>query len=460
MRVASHLLRSFWDRESTFFRAVERLAPAHVMTVGRDGVAIREYWRLDPTSRLDLSGDDEYAEAFHDVFTEAVRARTRSATAVAAQLSGGLDSSSVAAVAREILRQDGRTPLHTLSGVFDEVTQCDERPYIEAFLRGGDCMPHYVHADSLSPLEEIDRVLWHMDEPFFTPHISLDWALFRAARDAGARVVLGGMDGDTAVGHGFAYQTELLHAGRIGAFLSETRAVSEHYGVSLRELRWRRGVKPSVPDALLRGWHLLRARRRSDTLFSREFAEHVDLARLEHRYMRLPARTDREEHFRALTADLIPHAIEGNNRTAAAFGVETRHPFYDTRVLEFCVGLPTDQRIRNGVTRGILRRAVGHLLPNEIASRRDKANLGPSFTYKLITFERERIESMLAEPQEIAPYVDIDRLGTIYRRWLAGGSVRDALDVWVALMLELGLRQMKLFSRPGTDIAAMAPPRG
>jgi asparagine synthase (glutamine-hydrolysing) len=460
MRVASHLLRTFWDRDSTFYRDVLRLPPAHTLS-WRDGrITLREYWHLESARDPALVPDDEYAEAFAAIFTEAVRARTRSSTPVAALLSGGLDSSSVAVVAREILRSEGRAPLHTLSGVFDEVTQCDERPYIESVLAQGDCLPQFVRSDSLSPLEEIDRVLWHMDEPFFTPHISLDWALFRAASESGARVVLGGMDGDTAIGHGFAYQTELLLSGRIGAFLAETRAVSENYNVSLRELRWRRGVKPSVPDPVLRAWHWLRGRRRSDTLFSREFAERVGLLSLERRYMRLPARSDREEHHRALSSDLIPYALEGNNRTAAAFGVETRHPFYDTRLLEFCLGLPPAQRIANGVTRLILRRAVGGLLPQEIAGRRDKANLGPSFTYKLITFERERIEALLAAPREIGPYVDLDRLRATYRRWLESGSIRDALDVWVALMLELGLGQMRRLSAPATELTRALTDRG
>lgn len=457
MRVAAHLLRSFWNREGTFYRDILRLAPAHTLTV-RDGVVrLRRYWELDANADLALGSDGEYAEAFRDVFTEAVRCRTRSATPVAALLSGGLDSSSVAVVAREALRQTGSAPLHTLSGVFDEITQCDERPYIEAVLRQGDCVPHYINADSLSPLEEIERVLWHMDEPFFRPHVSLDWALFRAASEAGAGVVLGGMDGDTAVGHGFAYQTELLLSGRVSEFLSETRAVGANYGTTLRELRWRRGVKPAVPDAVLRSWHRLRGRNLDDTLFSREFAERIGLFDLERRYMRMPARSDREEYTRALGANIIPHALEGNNRMAAAFGVETRHPFYDSRLLELCVGLPPTQRLRNGVTRVILRNALRDLLPTEVSSRQDKANLGPSFTYKLITFERERVLELLDAPQEIGPYVDIVRLRTTYRRWLERGSIRDALEVWVALTLELGLAQVRRLSRPSSKLEGIIP---
>ncbi|MBC8144721.1 MAG: asparagine synthetase B [bacterium] len=460
MRVASHLLRTFWDRTSTFYRGVLRLPPATTLTVTAGGIRTRTYWQLDATRQLNLKSDDEFAEAFRELFAEAVRCRTRSATPVGALLSGGLDSSSVAVVAREVLRKEARTPLHTLSGVFDEVTQCDERPYIDAVNRQGDCTPHYIHADSLSPLADIERVLWHMDEPFFTPHISLDWALFRAAKDAGVRVVLGGMDGDTAVGHGFAYQTELLLSGRIGEFLSETRAISVNYGVGLRDLRWRRGLKPAVPDAMLRSWHWLRGRRRDDTLFSRDFADRVGLVDLERRYARLPARSDRDEYVRALNSNLIPYALEGNNRTAAAFGVETRHPFYDSRLLDFCVGLPPRQRIRNGVTRIILRNAVGDLLPTEIGRRRDKANLGPSFTYKLITFERERVEELLSSPREILPYVDMDQLGKTYRRWLETGSIRDALEIWVALMLELGLAQIRRMSRPADEIQEMVSMRG
>ena len=91
---------------------------------------IRRYWSPNLSQELLLSSDEEYAEAFRDLFVEAVRCRLRSAYPVATTLSGGLDSSSVTCVARDLLSGGEREPLRTLSMIYDQVQECDEREFI------------------------------------------------------------------------------------------------------------------------------------------------------------------------------------------------------------------------------------------------------------------------------------------------------------------------------------------
>src|SRR5262249_6542489 len=133
LRIADHLSEVFEDNESTCYRHIHRLAPAHTLSLSRSGMRRRRYWALDPSRELRLSSDEEYAEAFREVFTEAVRCRLRSASPVGAMLSGGLDSSSITCGARELLKQEGAR-LHTFSTIFDNVPDCDERQYINAVL--------------------------------------------------------------------------------------------------------------------------------------------------------------------------------------------------------------------------------------------------------------------------------------------------------------------------------------
>src|SRR3989441_9917026 len=102
------------------------------MVVSREGVRIEQYWALDPEREIRMKSDAEYAEGFRELFTEAVRCRLRSAFPVGSMLSGGLDSSSVTCTARKLLAQNGAGPLPTFSAIFDEVVQCDERPFINA----------------------------------------------------------------------------------------------------------------------------------------------------------------------------------------------------------------------------------------------------------------------------------------------------------------------------------------
>ena len=72
---------------------------------------MKRYWTLEPGPELRLSSDEEYAEAFLEVFTEAVRCRLRGAGSVGSMLSGGMDSGSIVAVARTLLAEAGQGPL-------------------------------------------------------------------------------------------------------------------------------------------------------------------------------------------------------------------------------------------------------------------------------------------------------------------------------------------------------------
>src|SRR2546425_12240871 len=165
------------------------------MVVTREGVRMEQYWVLDPEREIRMKSDGEYAEAFREIFTEAVRCRLRSAFPVGSMLSGGLDSSSIVCVARQLLAQNGSTPLHTFSVVFPDLPECDEREYIDAVVAGGGVEPHYLRGDELSPVAGLERQLDQQDEPFYAPNLFLHAGLYDAAAHTGVRVLLDGLDG-------------------------------------------------------------------------------------------------------------------------------------------------------------------------------------------------------------------------------------------------------------------------
>ncbi|MGH7721169.1 MAG: lasso peptide isopeptide bond-forming cyclase, partial [Gemmatimonadaceae bacterium] len=233
-RLIDYIERSFDDKTATFYADILRLPPGHSLTVTRDGVRTSPYWSLDPTKELRL-GAKEYAPAFRELFVEAVRCRLRSAFPVGGMLSGGLDSSSIVCVARNLAAaEEPKIPLHSFSAVFDETPECDERPYIETVTAVGGLQSHFIRADQVGPMDDLDRILWEQDEPFFAPNLFMHRALYAAARTAGVRVLLDGFDGDTAVSHGAKYLTELGAGGR---WLT--------LGWEIAWLAWRSGRSPS-----------------------------------------------------------------------------------------------------------------------------------------------------------------------------------------------------------------------
>ena len=167
LRVADHLAYLQEDTRLTFFQDICPLPAAHCLAVNTGGIRLRRYWDLDVKRELRLSSDEAYAGAFLESFSEAVRCRLRSAFPAGALLSGGLDSSSIVAVARQLLAGQGPTGgLHTFSAVFPTLARTypaiDERYWIEAVAAQGGLETHYVEADRLDPLAPLS---FDDDEP-------------------------------------------------------------------------------------------------------------------------------------------------------------------------------------------------------------------------------------------------------------------------------------------------------
>ncbi|MDH3445202.1 MAG: lasso peptide isopeptide bond-forming cyclase, partial [Deltaproteobacteria bacterium] len=231
VKVADYLVPIFNDQVSSYYEGIVRLPPANSMTLAGGKLELRSYWRLDPSRELQLGGDDEYVEAFRELFIEAVHCRMRSAFAVGSTLSGGLDSSSIACTAGKLRAEGGQPRLHTFSAIFpsmvEEDPRIDERPYIEAVLAKGLFEPHYVRADQCQPLAD---VAWHQDEVLAAPNLYLTSLLFRSAYEHQVRVLLSGFDGDVTVSYGFEYLEMLAQLGRWATFAQQSQILSQRFG--------------------------------------------------------------------------------------------------------------------------------------------------------------------------------------------------------------------------------------
>ena len=153
-----------------------------------------------------------------------------------------------------------------------------------------------------------------------------------------------------------------------------------------------------------------------------------------------PVSTLREAHWLALSAGITSCIEEEADKAGAAFGIENRHPFWDRRLVEFCLALPPEQKLHQSWPRWILRRAMTGILPDEIQWRVGKSNLSANFRRSLLEFERERLEEMFANDLEvIEAYVDAPTLQEAYQRG-------DANMIWPAVILALWLPQVSLSS--------------
>lgn len=459
LRIADYLVRNFEDRTITFYQGIHRLPPGHSMTVSRKATKPQPYWAPDLSAEIRLSSDAEYAEAFREIFTEAVRCRLRSAFPIGSMLSGGLDSSSITCTMRQVFSGDTARRPHTFSAIFPslpatDLRQIDERRYVSSVVAMGGVCPHYVLADRLSPLTDLDRIFRHMDEAIFAPNLYMHWALYDAAHQEGVRVLLDGIDGDSTVSHGFEYLPELARLGKWRTLYSEAVALSRQSKAFSppRRIVWRLGFSPLVPEFARAMGRILRRHPAPiwgvHSVIKRDFAQRIGLTERVQALLRTdarPARTPREKHWHGLRSGIFPYALELADKAAAACAVEPRYPFFDRRLVEFCLAIPPNQKLHQGWTRVVMRRAMTGILPPAVQWRFNKANLFPNFKRQLWDSERETLEEVIVRaPQAITPYVDLARLWDIYQRYVAQPMQADdeALTIYGAVVLALWLRRL------------------
>jgi asparagine synthase (glutamine-hydrolysing) len=353
--------------------------------------------------------------------------------------------------------EGGERSLDTFTAIFPELPaadlrRIDERAFVDAVLAQGGFEAHHVRGDLLSPLTDVDRALWHLDEAFAAPNLYLHWGLYGAARAQGVRTLLDGIDGDTTVSHGFEYLPALARSGRALTLGRELRALSQRHRAGVGQLFWDLALQPLVPPALR---HSVRRLRRGEqgrlagTVIRPEFARRMGIEdRLEtlERRERPGGGPTRQVHADAMQSGLIPYALEVADKAAAAFGVEPRYPFFDRRLMELCLAMPPDQKLHGGWTRLVMRRAMAGRLPEPVRWRSSKANLAPNFKRRLLEKDGSLLaEMVLDQAGVIDEYVDVPALRRAYDRYVAEpGSEADALTVFNAVVLGLWLQRAKI----------------
>lgn len=450
LMVAYHLATFFEDTEITFYQDILRLPAAHRLSLSYQKMQVQAYWALNREREIRLSSAQEYSEAFREIFTEAVRCRLRSAFPIGSALSGGLDSSSIACLASQQLAPSGKK-LHTFSAIFPSLPQeerrwIDERHYIEAVKAQGRFESHNVEADQLSPLINL---LWQGEEAILATNLYIHWGLYDCAHQQGVRIFLDGFDGDTTVSHGWRYLTELTYTGRWRRMFSEVSAAARRFRVSRQQIFWQYCLSPLLLEPANLLGQRLGYSESANNLVNKAFAQRVGLAeRSQALLSKKPVLTlkSKQKHLLGLTRGLYPYVLEMADKATARQSLEGRYPFFDRRLIEFCLAVPSEQKFRHGWPRAIQRFAMTDILPPQIQWRVSKGDLSPNFKRRLLECERETLERVIKQPQLIEPYVDLPNLSAAYQRYTCQPHHRaeDGITVLAAVTLALWLEKSNL----------------
>ena len=328
---------------NTLFKGIKALEPGSYLVYDGQTTTVKRYWSI-PEGPIDGRSAADLTSELRWLLEDAVRLRLRSDVPIGLFLSGGLDSSLLAALAR---------PKKTFTCHLPYGPAYDESHYARLM---SDAVGSEMHAATVGPDDfrrDFSRVIWHLEQPIATTSSIAEFALARLASQH-VKVAIGGQGADEAFG-GYVRYALLAEEERIGA----SPLFREYH--PLARLLWGPQVFGPLADRYFR-------------LIQRGVGSDAPLQEVRRIFGRPGSLVDR---MGAVDFKLtFPSLITMNDRAAAAFGVENRTPLLDHRLVEFAFRLPAELKLHGGQTKILLRQASRGLVPDAIIDRVEKKGLG------------------------------------------------------------------------------------
>jgi len=357
------------NTDNTFDKQIKHLPGGHYLYMDLSGDSgayqIKKWYTLAPKQ---FTGTfDEAAEKFKSLLTDAVRLRLRSDVTVGSCLSGGLDSSSIVCIAADLLKEKGDYAGQETVTACYENARYDEWNFAREVIKKTNAHAHQTFPSFNQLQEEIDVFMWHQDEPTGSTSQFSQWAVFKATHDAGLKVMIDGQGADEQLagygGNDLSFYTGLLKKAQILSILDEARSYKKNYG------KWPVGfLLGSFQLSLGKGFaNMLPLKYRIKTssinwLKGEEPSNIYDS----------PAHSLQANLLRQLYGEPLPALLRYEDHSSMAWGVESRTPFMDYRLVEFTMGLPARYVYKNGIRKTILRKAMHNVIPSAIENRKDK----------------------------------------------------------------------------------------
>ncbi|MGB7202907.1 MAG: asparagine synthase (glutamine-hydrolyzing) [Pyrinomonadaceae bacterium] len=362
--------------DETLFAGVKRLLPGHTLTWKDGKIDVHEYWDLEFEPKNESRSDAEYVEEWRELFRKSVELRLMADVPLGMFLSGGIDSSAIAAMMSTMVDD----PIKTFSVAFNE-REANELEYARLVARKFKTDHHEITITPRQFFEALPKLVWHEDEPIgFIASVPLYFVSKLA--QSHVKVVLTGEGSDeTLAGYSrYAKTLKLLNYGEKYESVTPT---------FLRDAV--RGGVATLPTALNRKLNRTFLTRESDieNLFFDNFAV----------FPRAMQRKLFQRHTRERMADLNPYTRQNQwleksdaddvldkllytdtktylhellmkqDQMSMAASIESRVPFLDHKLVEFAARMPREMKLRGATTKWILREAMKGILPVEILER-------------------------------------------------------------------------------------------
>ena len=417
----------------SLYQDIFRVEPGQIVELDRSKLSSQYYFRFDPEREIRLQNDDAYVEALQEQLERATKRRLRSCGPIASHLSSGMDSSTVTAVAAELLKNQNNLLLaYTAAprtGFRDKVSpsrHADETVGATALAKRFDNINHIIlrRDEASTPLDELQETIEQLDRaPLNACNMVWEKAIREDAKKRGVKVLLNGNLGNMSISHdGMPYLPWLLLHGQWPTLINQYHLLKRRNP----SMHWRRMVRPClmplVPNAVWRARE--RTKGRISSLFDYS-AINPDWSRQmksekRARNMGFDLTHQPDWHGRRQRITTLYRIDIGEyNAYTNAYGVEDRDPTADRELMSFCLAVPESQYLGGGHFKWLIRRAMANVLPSEILDTTTRGIQAPDWhenSVKLVPQLREEIEK-LRRHDSAGKFLNLDAMEQAIENW-------------------------------------------
>ncbi len=362
---------------TTMFAGIHSLKPGHCVTVRNGKVEIAEYWDLvypREGERGDGHPESFYVEKLDELLRQAVRLRLNADVPVGFYLSGGLDSSLIAAIISDARPGE---QWHSFSIGFNQ-PDIDERKYQRLIASQVRSIHHEILFDWPDIITRIKTAVYHAESPLKESYDTCSLALSELVHRQGLKVILTGEGSDELFGGYVGYRFDMLQ--RDG--LEESDDVETQFEKEIRQRLW--GDSRFLYERNFFAFRETKAALYSEAVtavmdtFCAEGKARVDVAKMIGRH---PLHKRSYVDFKLRLSDHL--LSDHGDRVSLANSVEARYPFLDREVIEFARALPVSLLMKDAAEKYIVRKTAGRYLPDVVINRQKFGFVAPGSPYLL-----------------------------------------------------------------------------
>ncbi len=433
--------------EETLFRGVKRLLPGHTLTWRDGAVAIRRYWDVDFAKDSETRDDDTYIQQWSELFRESVRLRLMADVPLGMFLSGGIDSSAIAAVMSTMVSE----PIKTFSVAFAE-REANELEYARLVANAYKTNHHEIVVSPEQFFAALPRLVWHEDEPLAHPSSVALYFVSKLASEH-VKVVLTGEGSDELLAGYGRYRRTMWNLAlgqrynKIAPSVARNtirKQIERLPGGRLRQklMRTFLVLAPELESIYFDNFAVFPAPLQQN-MFTAETRERIPVIDPYVELRRLLERTkDLSLLDGLLYADIKTYLHEllmKQDQMSMATSIESRVPFLDHKLVEFTARMPDAMKLRGGTTKYVLRKSMKGVLPEQILSRSKMGFPVPIGSWFRGPFKSIVDEYVLSERATRRGIFDAGFVRQIVARHQSGEDHAERL--WALVNFEMWLRR-------------------